>query len=218
WAIVGLSTNEWRLIRRTLDAPHIAQVFVTLALSVLLQNLALLFWTADFRSIFVPYASSVVEIGPVLVTWSRLINFIIAIVTAAAVGAMLKYTYTGMAIRATAQDRRSARLMGVNVDRIYSMTFALGSALVALAGVLVMPLFPVNPFSGGEFILVAFVVVVLGGHGEPPRRGGCGAGDRRDRGLRSLLSRERGQTARVFPVLCGRTPRDARRLVRQTRR
>lgn len=162
--LFGIAT-EWLLIRRTLDAPHIAQVFVTLALSVLLQNLALLFWTADFRSIFVPYASSVVEIGPVLVTWSRLINFIIAIVTAAAVGAMLKYTYTGMAIRATAQDRRSARLMGVNVDRIYSMTFALGSVLVALAGVLVMPLFPVNPFSGGEFILVAFVVVVLGGMG-----------------------------------------------------
>lgn len=162
--LFGMLT-ERLFLRPTLEAAHVVQVFVTLGISVFLQNVALLLWTADFRSVRVPYASTIFELGPILLPASRLIAFTVAMLVALALGLVLKHTYMGMAIRATAQDRRCARLMGVDVDRVYSVTFATGSALVALAGVLLMPLYPVNPFTGAEMILVAFVVVVMGGMG-----------------------------------------------------
>lgn len=157
--------TERLFLRPTLEAAHVVQVFVTLGISVFLQNVALLLWSADFRSVRVPYASTIIEFGPILLPASRLIAFTVAMLVALALGLVLKYTYMGMAIRATAQDRRCARLMGVDVDRVYSVTFATGSALVALAGILLMPLYPVNPFTGAEMILVAFVIVVMGGMG-----------------------------------------------------
>lgn len=162
--LLGLLT-ERILIRPTLEAPHVVQVFVTFALSLWLQNLALMLFTSDFRSVRVPYATAALQIGPLYISWLRLLAFVAALALAGAVLAFLKFTYFGRAIRATAQDRRSARLVGVDVDRVYAVTFALGCALVGAAGVLIAPLFPVNPYVGADKILIAFVVVVLGGFG-----------------------------------------------------
>ena len=161
---LGLLT-ERLLIRPTLEAPHVVQVFVTFALSLWLQNLLLVLFTSDFRTVRTSYATAAFQIGPLYVSWLRLGAFVAAIVMTAALAAFLKYTYMGSAIRATAQDRRSARLTGVNVDRVYAVTFALGCALVGAAGVLLSPLFPVNPYTGADMILIAFVIVVLGGMG-----------------------------------------------------
>lgn len=160
----GLLT-ERLLIRTTLEAPHVVQVFVTFALSLWLQNLLLVLFTSDFRTVRTSYATAAFQIGPLYVSWLRLGAFVAAVVLTAALAAFLKYTYMGSAIRATAQDRRSARLTGVNVDRVYAITFALGCALVGAAGVLLSPLFPVNPYTGADMILIAFVIVVLGGMG-----------------------------------------------------
>jgi branched-chain amino acid transport system permease protein len=162
--LFGLIT-ERVLIRQTLEAPHLVQVFVTFALSVFLQNVLLALFTSDFRSIRTSYATSAFQIGPLYLTSLRLAAFVAAIALAVGVALFLKYTYMGSAIRATAQDRRSARLVGINVDRVYAITFALGCALVGAAGVLLSPLFPVNPYTGADMILVAFVIVVLGGMG-----------------------------------------------------
>jgi branched-chain amino acid transport system permease protein len=162
--VLGLIT-ERLIIRPTLESPHVVQVFVTFALSILLQNLLLALFTSDFRSVRTSYATAAFQLGPVYVSWLRLIAFGAALGIALGLGAFLKYTYLGSAIRATAQDRRSARLVGINVDRIYARTFALGCALVGAAGVLLAPLFPVNPYSGADMILIAFVIVVLGGMG-----------------------------------------------------
>jgi branched-chain amino acid transport system permease protein len=162
--ILGLVT-ERLLIRPTLEAPHVVQVFVTFALSLWLQNLALMFFTSDFHSVRVSYASNTLKIGTLYISWLRMFAFVAALAIAGALIAFLKYTYLGWAIRATAQDRRSARLVGVDVDKVYAITFALGCALVGAAGVLLSPLYPVNPYVGAEKILVAFVVVVLGGFG-----------------------------------------------------
>lgn len=165
--VVGLVV-ERVLIRRTLDAPHVVQVFVTFALSIWLQNLALMLFTSDFRAVQVSYATAAAEVGPLLISWPRLAAFAAALATAGALMFFLQHSYMGKAIRATAQDRRAARLMGVDVDRIYGVTFALGCALVAIAGVLLAPLYPVNPFKGADMILIAFVIVVLGGFGSVP--------------------------------------------------
>lgn len=162
--VLGLVT-ERILIRPTLEAPHVVQVFVTFALSLFLQNLLLALFTSDFRTVRTPYATAAFQLGPLYISWLRLTVFLVAIALTVAVAAFLKYSYLGSAIRATAQDRRSARLVGINVDRVYAVTFALGCALVGAAGVLLSPLYPVNPYSGADMILVSFVVVVLGGMG-----------------------------------------------------
>jgi branched-chain amino acid transport system permease protein len=165
--VLGLVT-ERVLIRPTLDAPHVVQVFVTFSLSLWLQNLALMLFTSDFRSVRLDYATAPIQVGSLYISWLRLGAFVAALLLAGGLMAFLKYTYLGKAIRATAQDRRSARLVGVDVDRVYAITFALGCALVGAAGVLLSPLFPVNPYVGADMILIAFVVVVLGGFGSVP--------------------------------------------------
>lgn len=162
--VLGLVT-ERILIRPTLEAPHVVQVFVTFALSLFLQNLFLVLFTSDFRSVRTGYATAAFEIGPLYVSWLRLTAFLASIALTIGLAAFLKYSYMGAAIRATAQDRRSARLVGIDVDRIYALTFAIGCALVGAAGVLLSPLYPVNPYTGADLILIAFVAVVLGGMG-----------------------------------------------------
>lgn len=162
--VLGLIT-ERVLIRPTLEAPHVVQVFVTFALSIFLQSLLLVLFTSDFRSLRTTYATATFELGPLQISWLRLTVFVAAIAITGGLAAFLRYTYLGKAIRATAQDRRSARLVGVNVDRVYALTFAIGCALVGAAGGLLAPLFPVNPYSGADMILVSFVIVVLGGMG-----------------------------------------------------
>src|SRR3989441_4124044 len=78
----------------------------------------------------------------------------------------MKWTHTGRVMRATAQDRDAATLMGIDTDRVYRLTFAIGIACVGAAGVLVSPLYAVYPTAGLQFVLLAYVVVVLGGLGD----------------------------------------------------
>ena len=159
---------ERLVIRPTLHAPHVVQVFATLGLSIVMQNLALYFFSANFRSISTPYSTATFAVGPVLVSVPRLVAFSVALAIAGGLFAWLHTTYTGMAIRATAQHRNAAQLMGVNVQRMYMITFGLGSGCVGIAGALLVPVYPVYPQIGVDLILVAFVTVVLGGLGSLP--------------------------------------------------
>jgi branched-chain amino acid transport system permease protein len=144
-----------------------------LGLSTILQNVALLFWSADFRSISLGYATNSIVLGPfpffkigeILVNPARLIAFGLAIVLSIIFYFFLKSSYTGKIIRATSQDRSAALLMGINIDKVYKLTFAIGIVLVGLAGGLLMPIYTVHPFVGFDFALIMFVVVVLGGMG-----------------------------------------------------
>jgi branched-chain amino acid transport system permease protein len=94
--------------------------------------------------------------------------FFAATAIAIALMIFLSRTMAGKAIRAVIQDRQSARLMGINVERTYLLTFALGSALAGVAGALLAPIYTLSPYIGGNFILAAFAVVVLGGLGSVP--------------------------------------------------
>jgi branched-chain amino acid transport system permease protein len=99
---------------------------------------------------------------------SRVIVFLAATGIALALMLFLQRTMAGKAIRAVIQDRQSARLMGINVSRTYLLTFALGTALAGVAGALLAPIYTLSPYIGGNFILAAFAVVVLGGLGSVP--------------------------------------------------
>ena len=162
--VLGLC-SERLVIHPILNAPSFMQIFATVGLSVALQNAALFFWTADYRSVKTTYAGMMVPAGEFLISFARLMAFVAAVVISYGVFLYLKRTYTGKAIRAVAQNRTAATLMGVNIRRIYFFTFGLGTALAGIAGALLMPIYYVFPTVGGLFVLTAFVVVVLGGLG-----------------------------------------------------
>jgi branched-chain amino acid transport system permease protein len=170
--LVGLITY-YLFIRPTLNAPVLTQIFITVGLSVIIQNAILLFWSADFRTVSLKYASTPIVLGPflslnlgeVLVNPARLITFVLALFLSIVFYLFLKFSYTGKIIRATSQDRSAALLMGINTDKVYKLTFAIGILLVGVAGALMMPIYTVHPFVGFDFVLVMFVAVVLGGMG-----------------------------------------------------
>jgi branched-chain amino acid transport system permease protein len=140
-------------------------LLVTLGLAVAIEN-ALLFWFhADTRTIALPYAFDVVEIGPAYIAVPKFIAFGAVIAVAAALWILMRWTDTGKAIRAVAKERLGAELCGINVAHIYAVTFGLGTSCVAVAACLLMPTYYVNPTAGEAFVLIAFTIVVLGGMG-----------------------------------------------------
>ena len=147
-----------------LDKPHLVVVFATMALSIFLQNAALMLMTADLRDVPPIFARSI-AIGPIYIKGELLLGFVITLACTATLQWMIKRTYLGKAIRATVQDGEAAMLMGIAVPKIFLITFAVGSALVGLAACVMLPLFSVFPTVGLNFVLIAFVIVVLGGMG-----------------------------------------------------
>lgn len=173
-ALFGLGLLTYRIgVRPTLGAPHLNQIFVMVGLSIVIENAALLWWSADFRTVSLDYLRAQIFLGPfpglgieeVIVNPGRLIAFLIGISISIAFFFFLKLSYAGRVIRATAQDRSTALLMGIDVDKVYKLTFAVGLLLVGVAGALMIPMFTVHPYVGFEFVLVMFVVVVFGGMG-----------------------------------------------------
>lgn len=161
--VIGL-LFYWCLMRFTIYKPEMTQVFATLGLGIVLQNLALLLWSADYRTVQVmpPGRESLNMLGLTLST-NRMVAFGYAAVILAAVIAFLKFTFLGRAIEAISQDIVAARLMGIKPERIFLITFGLGIGLTGIAGAVLVPSFYAFPSVGTFFVLVAFVVVVLGG-------------------------------------------------------
>ncbi len=140
-------------------------LLVTLGLSILIENLALMFFKGDSRTILVSYSDTMVEVGPAFVPLPKLISFAVAMALCAALGVFMQRTDTGRAIRAVAKERVGARLVGIDVDRIFAISYGIGLATLGAAASLMMPIFYVSPSVGHVFVLVAFTVVVLGGMG-----------------------------------------------------
>ena len=152
------------------------QVLLTVGIGMVLSNLALLFFSADYRTVPVSYASKTVywdlKLGGQTISLSFSVAMVVAFGIALALGSalflFLGRTDLGRMIRATAQDKRAAALMGVNTKRMTYVTFGLGSALVGAAGALLAPVYYLFPQIGGQFTLKAFIITVLGGMGNIP--------------------------------------------------
>lgn len=140
-------------------------LLVTLGLSIVIQNLLLAGFSSDTLTIATDYAFGVVPIGPLLLSLPRVIGLGVSLLTALLLWIVLNRTDIGKAIRAVAKERLGASLVGINVAHVYAMTFALGTACLAIAAGLLMPTFYVSPTTGAAFVLVAFTIVVLGGMG-----------------------------------------------------
>ncbi len=162
--LVGILTHKL-IMRHLVDKEHHTHIFATVGLSIAMANGALFLWKADYRMVKTAYTSKVLFLGDVVVSWPKLISFIMAIAITGGLFWFLKKTDTGRAIRATSQDHHGAKLMGVNIRRIYTLTLGIGSACVGVAGALLMPIYYAFPSVGVHFVLIAFVCVVLGGMG-----------------------------------------------------
>ena len=158
-------TVHWLVIRPGHNKPHLVLVFATMGLAILMQNVALMLFTADLFDVPPMFGGQSIVIGPFFVRVELLLGFIIAVIATLGLRWMINSTYLGKAIRATVQDGEAAMLMGIPVTRIFLITFAGGSALIGLAACVMMPLFSVFPTVGLNFVLIAFVIVVLGGMG-----------------------------------------------------
>src|SRR4029079_6302334 len=126
-------------------------------LSIALQNVALVLWSADSQFIRTSYYTRGVRLGSSVLHLAPLAALARGVLLTAALFAFMRWSYTGKVMRATAQDRQAASLMGIDTDRIYAITWAVGITCVGVAGVLLAPIYPVYPTAGLQFILIAFV-------------------------------------------------------------
>ena len=140
-------------------------LLITLGLSILIENLALMFFKGDTRTITVAYSDTMVEMGPLLISLPKLISFGASMILCLGLGLLIRYTDIGKAIRAVAKERVGARLVGIDVDRVFAISYGIGLATLGAAACLLMPIFYVSPTTGHVFVMVAFTVVVLGGMG-----------------------------------------------------
>ncbi len=140
-------------------------LLVTLGIAIVLDNLALFFWHADTRTIDTPYSFSTWNLGLAAIAVPKVIAFIAALVIFALLWLLMARTDLGKAIRALAKERHGAKLVGIDVNHIFAMSFGIGTACVGAAACLLLPSFYVAPGVGQVFVLIAFTVVVLGGMG-----------------------------------------------------
>ncbi|MEP7300883.1 MAG: branched-chain amino acid ABC transporter permease [Caldimonas sp.] len=140
-------------------------LLVTLGISIVLENLALLVFKSDTRTIETPYTLTTVAIGPAMIALPKLVAFAGALATSAVLLLILTRTDLGRAIRAVAKEKHGAKLMGIDVDHVYAMCFGIGLACLGAAACFLLPTYYVNPQVGAGFVPVAFTIVVLGGMG-----------------------------------------------------
>lgn len=159
------ATIQRLLVQPVLHAPQHSQLLLTLGVMLFLENLALFLWSPDFRTIRLLWLEGTVAAGPLLIHKARAVACAVAGVATLCLYGFLWRTRLGRAIRATSQSREGAALVGIDVRRVQMTTFGIGAAMAGLAGALVTPYFYTAPHVGHVFLLMAFVVVVLGGLG-----------------------------------------------------
>jgi branched-chain amino acid transport system permease protein len=162
----GLGALLYRLvIGRIVDAPHSAHMMATLGVLIFLENLANLIFGGDLRGITTGYTTSSYLIGDVSVPLARAGAAAVSLGAVVVLGLFLHRTVLGKALRAAANNREGAALVGIDVGRVYLVSFALGTVAAALAGAVIVPFSLVSPFVGHDFMLKAFVIAVIGGLG-----------------------------------------------------
>jgi branched-chain amino acid transport system permease protein len=159
--LVGLCLQHF-LIRRVLGLGDMPQIFLTFALSLLLMNLALMAFTANYRTVHTWYSDEAIHLGEIYVPAAKLIAFVLAMALSGILWVFLQTTDMGKAMRAAAQKPEVAMLMGINPNRVFAVATGVSLALAGAAGSLLMPFYPASPTAGQVFVLMAFVAVVLG--------------------------------------------------------
>ncbi len=156
------------IINRVVTAPVLITLTLTFGLDLILNNAMIVGFTADYQTVNLARPLGVVELGPVFLPGDRLVAMALALLLTILLYRLLRDSRIGRAIVAVRMDREAAALMGVDVSRIYAITFGVGAFMAGAAGALLSIIFPISPLNGPLFLGKAFVVCVLGGLGSVP--------------------------------------------------
>lgn len=153
------------VINRIIRAPLLFTFLLTFGVNLVLINVLLLVFKSDFRSVTTSYSGQGLELGAIVIPYTRLASLAAALLLAAVLAFILNRTRTGLAIQAVAADRDAAQLVGIDLRHLYAITFGLGAACAGVAGGLITLIQAITPTAGEPYTLQAFVVVILGGLG-----------------------------------------------------
>ncbi|MBA3478943.1 MAG: branched-chain amino acid ABC transporter permease [Lautropia sp.] len=162
--LIGVLIQRF-LIERVIDAPEVAQIFLTVGLLIVLENLALVLFGSDFKSVRTGYQTSALSFSGLIIGVPYLFAFAVSGVVGILLWAFLRFTWMGQAMRATAQNGVAALSLGINIRRVRQVAFGLGVGLTALGGSVILPYYTASPTAGAQFVVLMFTVVVLGGLG-----------------------------------------------------
>lgn len=152
-------------LERALDAPHINQILLLFGIGLIIQNLATLAFTGDERSVTTVYSLAAGSVFDVAIPYGRVVAFAVSMLLTVGLILWLRYSERGRAIQAVAQRRDAALLVGIDVNRMYLLSFMISAALGAATGAMVSFLLTITPFMGFHMLIKGFAIVVLGGLG-----------------------------------------------------
>ena len=153
------------LINRFITQPEHSQFLLMVAIAIILTNVQLIMFGPDARNVQTTYAYDSYQIGRIIIDANKLYAALAALVVAAALLGFFRFSRTGTAIRACADNYTGAKVVGLDIDKLYALTFGLGSACVGAAGVMLILILDVTPALGPVYTLLAFVIVITGGLG-----------------------------------------------------
>jgi len=145
-----------------------SQFLLLIAIGIIIINVLLILFGPDAQNVQVPYAYDSYQVGPLIIDATKLYGGLAAVVVASALFAFFRYTAVGTAIRACADNYTGALVVGLDVKRLYAITFGIGAGCVGAAGTILLLLFDVSPAAGPAYTLLAFVIVITGGLGSMP--------------------------------------------------
>jgi len=163
----GYLLQDW-VVRRVAHLADHMQFLLMAAVAVILVSVCLMLFGPDAQGAQVGYAYDSFRIGPVIVDKVRLYAGLAALVVAGALFAFFRYTGTGKAIRACGDNYLGAQVVGLNVRKLYALTFGIGCACLGAAGAILLLLIDVHPYLGPPLTLLAFIIVIVGGMGSLP--------------------------------------------------
>ena len=153
------------ILRREKETAPLAVILLTSGLMLMMENIALLLFGADYRMVKTTYTGKSWSIGGMMIIQPKMIGFFLSLILVFLLEFYLRKTNLGRAIRATSQDREAARLVGIDDYRIYKIVFGIGTTMLGFAGSFLSPFYYIHPAIGEIFVLKSFVIVVLGGLG-----------------------------------------------------
>ncbi len=166
-ALIGIALERFTF-RKVLGTDKLNEIFVSLGLIYIFENFVVLLWGSKAKQIVSPFQGLRLSLGEVAIGYDRLFAVVVVIAILIGLLVLIKKTKIGLAIRATSQKSEASMLMGINTNRIYIFTFALGAALAGAAGALYGIIFPFNPYIGALPTIKAFAIIILGGLGSIP--------------------------------------------------
>jgi branched-chain amino acid transport system permease protein len=162
--VLGYGMQRW-IVNRFVTRPDHVQFMLLLSIAIILMNGQLMLFGPDARSVRLDSLLESIELGPLLIDSGKLYAALVAVGTAAGLFSFFRFTRSGTAIRACADNWLGAKVVGLNVNQLYALAFGLGTLCVAVAGSMMILLIDLTPAIGPGYTLLAFVIVIVGGLG-----------------------------------------------------